>query len=217
MNKLELEEIRKKIIEHIEMEQLQDRYEGENAQELIASLKEMEDSQFIEFLKKNNLIKDSNQTNENCIFCSMISEEIPTTKIGENEKAIAILELNPVSEGHTLIIPKEHVSDPDKIETIVQDLAKEIKEKIDSVLSPKEIKIFIRPVMGHEAINLVPVYNNETIDSKRTKKTPEELEKLQEKILSFKSIKSQEPKEINVKKEIKQISDKDIILPKRIP
>jgi histidine triad (HIT) family protein len=43
-----------------------------------------------------------------CIFCKIASGKIPSTKIFESEHFFAILDLNPVKEGHALVIPKRH-------------------------------------------------------------------------------------------------------------
>jgi histidine triad (HIT) family protein len=43
-----------------------------------------------------------------CIFCKIASGQIPCKKVYENEDAIAFLDASPLSEGHTLIIPKRH-------------------------------------------------------------------------------------------------------------
>ncbi len=43
-----------------------------------------------------------------CIFCKIIGGEVPATKIMENDKFIAILDITPVTPGHTLVIPKKH-------------------------------------------------------------------------------------------------------------
>ena len=42
------------------------------------------------------------------VFCRIIAGEIPSTKIYEDEKAIVILDISQVTQGHALIIPKEH-------------------------------------------------------------------------------------------------------------
>ena len=44
----------------------------------------------------------------NCIFCKIVRKEIPAKIIGENEVALAFLDIMPRSPGHTLIIPKNH-------------------------------------------------------------------------------------------------------------
>ncbi len=45
---------------------------------------------------------------EQCIFCQIISGKIPTKKIYEDELAIAIVDINPASKGHLLLLSKEH-------------------------------------------------------------------------------------------------------------
>ena len=46
-----------------------------------------------------------------CIFCRIVAGEIPSAKLYEDENNIAVLDINPVSEGHTLVIFKEHIAD----------------------------------------------------------------------------------------------------------
>lgn len=46
---------------------------------------------------------------EDCIFCKIIEGEVPGHKVYEDENVVAFLDANPVSKGHTLVIPKEHV------------------------------------------------------------------------------------------------------------
>lgn len=50
-------------------------------------------------------------TNSNCIFCKIVGREAPAHITAEWPDAIAIVPLNPVTFGHTLVIPKRHVSD----------------------------------------------------------------------------------------------------------
>lgn len=45
---------------------------------------------------------------KDCIFCKIAAGQIPCTKIYEDEKVLAFLDIGPVSDGHTLVIPKEH-------------------------------------------------------------------------------------------------------------
>ena len=45
---------------------------------------------------------------EDCIFCKIVKGEIPCSKIYEDDKILAFLDINPVHKGHTLVIPKEH-------------------------------------------------------------------------------------------------------------
>ncbi|MFQ6088946.1 MAG: HIT family protein [Candidatus Methanofastidiosia archaeon] len=44
-----------------------------------------------------------------CIFCAIVKGEIPATKVYEDEKTLAFMDINPATDGHTLVIPKRHV------------------------------------------------------------------------------------------------------------
>ena len=43
-----------------------------------------------------------------CIFCRIAAGEVPATKIYEDETVVAFLDIGPISDGHALIIPKQH-------------------------------------------------------------------------------------------------------------
>ncbi len=45
-----------------------------------------------------------------CVFCAIAAGEIPCFKVYEDELALAYLDINPFSEGHTLVIPKAHTT-----------------------------------------------------------------------------------------------------------
>jgi histidine triad (HIT) family protein len=69
-----------------------------------------------------------------CIFCKIVSGEIPCHKLGENKDFLCFLDIKPVSEGHALIIPKRHFADlmefPVELDkeyfAFVQEMAKRI-------------------------------------------------------------------------------------------
>jgi histidine triad (HIT) family protein len=44
-----------------------------------------------------------------CIFCKLVAGEIPSTRVYEDEETLAFLDIAPIVEGHTLVIPKTHV------------------------------------------------------------------------------------------------------------
>lgn len=48
---------------------------------------------------------------QNCIFCKIANGEIPSATVYEDEDFRAILDLNPASKGHTIILPKNHFKD----------------------------------------------------------------------------------------------------------
>ena len=43
-----------------------------------------------------------------CIFCKMVAGQIPVAKVYEDEIVLAFLDIGPISDGHTLVIPKRH-------------------------------------------------------------------------------------------------------------
>ena len=45
-----------------------------------------------------------------CVFCAIAAGEIPCFKVFEDDFALAYLDINPFSEGHTLVIPKAHTT-----------------------------------------------------------------------------------------------------------
>lgn len=60
---------------------------------------------------------------DDCIFCKIAAGEIPSRKIYEDKDLIAIMDLNPTSKGHSLIIPKEHC-------TNIYDIDEDIAAKV---------------------------------------------------------------------------------------
>jgi len=45
---------------------------------------------------------------QDCVFCKIIAGQIPCLKIYENDHVLAFLDVGPVSDGHTLLVPKQH-------------------------------------------------------------------------------------------------------------
>lgn len=73
-------------------------------------------------------------TNNDCIFCRIVKREIPAEIIYEDEMIISFLDIEPINEGHILIIPKKHYLDLDEID---EDTAVQIMKfagRITSVL-----------------------------------------------------------------------------------
>jgi histidine triad (HIT) family protein len=45
-----------------------------------------------------------------CLFCKIISGEIPSTRVHEDERTIAFMDINPATRGHVLVVPREHTT-----------------------------------------------------------------------------------------------------------
>ena len=181
-----------------------------NKEEIKENIKAMDSKQLEEFLKQNKLIKDQQQdpSQQQCIFCSIVSGDTQSYKIDENKDSIAVLEINPISKAHTIIIPKQHIPSSEKLPQAVFSLGKKIAKKIKTKLKPKDVVISSSNLFGHEIVNVLPVYENENINSERYQAKPEELQEIQ-KLLEKK------PRAIK-KPRTKKIKEK-LWLPKRIP
>jgi histidine triad (HIT) family protein len=71
----------------------------------------------------------------NCVFCNIISGTILSFKIFEDDNLVAILDINPITPGHTLIIPKQHFETLlDIPDDLLERLIKKMKEIIPAIL-----------------------------------------------------------------------------------
>lgn len=151
------------------------------------------------FLIQNKLIPQEphHEANANqCIFCSITDGKIPSHKIDENKDNLAILEINPLSKGHALIVPKKHI-ETEKIPSSTFTLAKKLAKKIKSILKPKEVKISSQNMFGHSIVEVLPLYGNETERKKASEKDLKELQnelKAKPRRKTIKKIKSKEQK-----------------------
>jgi len=199
----ETQEIKQKLFSHIESNFPEEQIE--NAKQQVES---MNSEQLENFLNKNKLIKEKDSEKpekDECVFCSIASDKIKSIKIGENKDAIAVLEINPISRGHSIIIPRKHTN---KASKSALSLAKKISKNIKEKFSPKSVEISNSKLFGHEIINVLPVYNKENFNSERKPTRIEELEKVKEELEKKKEI-------IKKKSKIEEI--KNFWLPKRIP
>lgn len=84
-------------------------------------------------------------TDKDCIFCKIVSGEISSDKIYEDEDVFAFVDIRPVSKGHTLVVPKNHFSD--FLQTDDMDLQK-------LVVAAKKIAQAAVKVTGASGFNL---------------------------------------------------------------
>ena len=104
----------------------------------------------------------------NCIFCKIINNEISSYKIYENDMVLCFLDINPLSSGHTLIIPKKHFKDISDIDSkylsSINDATKYVYNLLMSKLGPDGIRIVqnngICQEIKHYHVHLIPVYND---------------------------------------------------------
>ena len=118
---------------------------------------------------------------EECIFCKIVAEAIPSKKIYENELATAFLDISPVSNGHALIIPKRHFTKAHEMDTktweatadAMSEVTKKLVEKLGvtdyNILQNNGKKAF-QEVM-HVHFHIIPKTDKSglLLDSKKTK------------------------------------------------
>jgi len=76
--------------------------------------------------------------NENCIFCKIAAGDIPSATIYEDDDFRVILDIEPASKGHALILPKEHYANlyelPDELAAKVLVVAKKVISKMTDIV-----------------------------------------------------------------------------------
>ena len=46
-----------------------------------------------------------------CLFCKIVAGEIPSTRVEEDERTVAFMDINPATRGHLLVVPRRHAGD----------------------------------------------------------------------------------------------------------
>jgi len=103
---------------------------------------------------------------EDCIFCKIIKGEIPCFKVYEDEKVLAFEDINPLSEGHTLITPKRHAQDLWEISgedlTAIHLASQKIIRAMKESLNPDGVALLqlngrgVNQVVMHYHLHLMP-------------------------------------------------------------
>lgn len=127
---------------------------------------------------------------EKTIFDKIISGEIQSYKIFENEKFYAFLDINPVQEGHTLVVPKKTVDyifdmeDNDCGEMMV--FAKKIAKAIKKTVNCRKIGVAVIGLeVNHAHIHLIPITKEGDMDFNNKKTlSPEEMTNIQKDIIN---------------------------------
>lgn len=123
------------------------------------------------------------------IFSKIAAGEIPSYKIAENDKFFAFLDINPMAEGHTLVVPKKEVDyifDLDD-DTLAQMniFAKQVAGAIEKAVPCKRIGMMVVGLeVPHAHIHLIPINNESDMVLSKNKLTlmQEEFQKIAEKI-----------------------------------
>ena len=123
------------------------------------------------------------------IFTRIVAGEIPCYKVAEDENFLAFLDINPLQEGHTLVILKKEVNYifdvEDDLHAGLWNFAKKIGKAIEKVVSCQRIGITVIGLeVPHAHIHLIPLKTMYDMDFRRPKLsfTPEEFRDIAAKI-----------------------------------
>lgn len=123
------------------------------------------------------------------IFTKIVNKEIPAYVVEENENYLSFLDVMPLMEGHTLVIPKKEVDfifDLDSEEhKNLWDFAQQIAKKLEKAYPTKRVVVAVVGLeVPHAHIHLMPISNVEEMNFKneRLKFTPYEYESILQKI-----------------------------------
>ena len=173
----------------------------EQQKELQEKLKNMSLEELLEFQKQQ------------CIFCQIISGKIPSKKIYEDDKNIAILDINPAAKGHILLLPKEHYAImpqiPEKEITNLFLQAKKMSQLILKALKVSGTNIFVANGLAagqkaqHFMIHIIPRKEDDGILGIEEKLTDEEM---RTKVKSL--IENKFNELMGVKKEVVEVEEK---------
>lgn len=83
---------------------------------------------------------------DDCIFCKIVKGDIPANKVWENNDLLCFLDIDPISKGHCLILPKEHF---EKLQDTPDSISSWILPKI------KETMTLLKEKLGADSFNIV--------------------------------------------------------------
>ena len=126
------------------------------------------------------------------IFTKIAKGEIPSHKVFENEKFYAFLDINPLTKGHTLVIPKEEVDYLFDIDDALLSemilVSKRIAKAIEKAISCTRVGMMVIGLeVPHAHIHLIPIQNegDMNLSNKRVELSKEEFEKIAKEISDF--------------------------------
>ncbi|MBI5731782.1 MAG: HIT family protein [Candidatus Magasanikbacteria bacterium] len=106
-----------------------------------------------------------------CVFCKIISNEIPSVKVYETGRVLAFLDINPVNPGHVLVVPKEHYTNMlETPEEVLKELIAAAKKIAPAVLKGTGASAFnltvnngpeAGQVVAHTHFHIIPRFNGD--------------------------------------------------------
>ena len=105
--------------------------------------------------------------NEESVFSKIVRGDIPSHKVYEDEQTYAFLDINPLSDGHVLVVPKKQV---DKIYDLDDDTyqalfatVKKVAKRINDVLGVRAGLVVEGLEVPHAHVHVVPMYDGDVL------------------------------------------------------
>ena len=123
---------------------------------------------------------------ENCIFCKIIKGEIPSMTIYEDDVVKVFLDINPTTNGDTLIVPKKHIENmldlDDKTLSHIHKISKEIYNVLKEKLNIDGLTLvqnnFYGQEIKHYHLHLIPRYKNDDVKQLSNKEILKEVKEV---------------------------------------
>ena len=124
------------------------------------------------------------------IFTRIVRGEIPSYKVAEDERFFAFLDINPLTKGHTLVVPKQEtdylfdLDDRTLADMIVfaKRIARKLKEKIEC----KKVAVVVLGLeVPHAHIHLIPIQDEKDVDfhKEKLKLSPDEFRTIADQLI----------------------------------
>ena len=119
------------------------------------------------------MLQWDNMNDNSCIFCKIVRKQAPASYVYEDENVIAFLDIRPLNEGHTLVIPKEHYETifeiPEQLIAHLHGIAKRVALAVKKATKADGISIIQQngKAAGQEILHLhvhvIPRYEGQTL------------------------------------------------------
>lgn len=126
------------------------------------------------------------------VFTKIINGEIPCYKVAENEYCLAFLDVNPLAEGHVLVVPKKEVDLlfdlEDQLYHEVNKMVKKLAKALDKAIPCARVGLAVVGLeVPHAHVHLVPINGLGDLDFSKERKvfSPEKYHEIAEKVKSF--------------------------------
>ncbi len=128
----------------------------------------------VENLSEEEIKKRIELMKENCVFCKIIKKEFDSKVVFEDDLCLAILDINPATQGHLLLMPKEHYMlmpmVPDEVLGHLSVISKYLSDLLKETFNVKDVTIYMANGAAagqqsqHFMIHIIPRYDGDGID-----------------------------------------------------